>query len=206
MPQHQISLTSYTGRLSLVPPSLADDERVIILQTHPEIRRYLRFFPKALTPEQIRLDREKQAEDSHIIRFNMHATQSDGSTVFAGMGGIHSIDEDNGSCEAGILVSPDLHRGGVATDTLYTILEFAFEDRHMHRVSLKTGVDNIGMRKWLEKVAEAGYEGKKREIWKNQDGSYSDVVEYSILEGEWRQRIRLALQNRLSSRKVETSS
>lgn len=202
MPQHQISLTSYTGRLKLVPPSLADDERVAILRTHPEIRRYLRFFPESLTLEQVRLAREKQAEDPQITRFNIHVIQSDGSTVFAGMGGIHNIQEDNGSCEAGILVSPDLHRGGVATDTLYTILEFAFEERHMHRVSFKTGVENVGMRKWLEKVAEADYEGTQRELWKNLDGSYSDVVEYSILEGEWRQRIRSALQNRLNGRKA----
>jgi len=142
MPQHQITLTSLTGRLKLVPPNAADDMAVSVLRSHPITRRYLRFLPEHFSVDEARIRREKIAADDRIIDFHAHLQNNDGTTTFIGMLGLLDIDVLNDSCAVGILVSPDHHRAGIATEVLYTLLNFVFEDRKLHRVKFETGADN----------------------------------------------------------------
>ncbi|KAH8119771.1 acyl-CoA N-acyltransferase [Phellopilus nigrolimitatus] len=107
---------------------------------------------------------------------------------FIGMTGLFNIDRPNDSCSMGILIHPDYFRGGFATQVLYTLMVYAFEDdnQHMHRIVFETGADNIQMRGWLENVVGAQMEFRWREAWKAAPGQWIDAVGYSILEHEWR--------------------
>ena len=147
--------------------------------------------------DDIRDRRESRGEDKSVFDFHVHVLQPDGSSRFAGMTGYFNINEGYSSCEAGILVAPDLHGKNLATEIFYVLLQFIFEEKKFHRVTFETGADNIGMQKWLEKVAGARLEAQRKDCWKNLDGTYSDVRGYAMLEGEWREHVKAGLEKRM---------
>jgi RimJ/RimL family protein N-acetyltransferase len=145
MPEHQVTLISPTGRLKLIPPNKDDDEAVAGLRSHHITRQFLRYLPEKVSVDEARIRREKLAEDERWMSFHVHLQNCDGTTKFVGMTSLHDINQPNDSCYIGILISPDHHRGGIATEALYTLLRFAFEDKKFHRVEFETGADNIMM-------------------------------------------------------------
>lgn len=197
MPQHQITLRSPKGRLILVSPNAADDEMNAALRAHPRTRKYLPYFPEQFSTDQARALRESRAAAGNIS-FHVHIFNDDesGTTSFVGTCGFHNIAEEHASAEVGILISPDYHRGGIATEALYTLLEFGFEERKYHRLVFETGADNVMMKGWLEKVVGAEQEFRKRECWKTKEG-FLDVVGYSLLACEWSGGMRARLISRL---------
>ncbi|KAL1743496.1 acyl-CoA N-acyltransferase [Schizophyllum fasciatum] len=198
MVRHEVTLTTPSGKLLLTCPSAEDDnEAVARLRTHPETLRYLSFLPRTLTVEEVAARRESRLDDPHTMDFNVDAIDESGKRTLVAMSTIFAIEEEHGSCEAGIIVSPDAHRGGLGTDVLYTVLKHAFETMKMHRVQFQTSADNVGMRGWLDRVAGAFYEGPRRDGWRGVDGAYGDIAVYSILEDEWREKTKPALMRRL---------
>ncbi|KAF8893980.1 hypothetical protein BD779DRAFT_1504608 [Infundibulicybe gibba] len=87
---------------------------------------------------------------------------------------IFNVYEENESCDAGLI------------------------DRKLHRVTLDTSVDNTPMRGWLEKVAGIRLEANRTECWKIRPGEYCDVVGYALLDWEWRDRVKAALERRMN--------
>jgi RimJ/RimL family protein N-acetyltransferase len=200
MPQHTAVLNSPTGRVRLVPPAPEDDEIVSFVRTHPVTLEYLRFLPTKMSAEEVRIRREKRAEDPSIVDFHTYAVNADGSTTFAGVTGLFNIDLTHESCEVGILVSPEMHRGGYGTEALYNVLRYAFEDRKFHRATFETADDNIPMQSWLEKVLGAKLEAERRDAWKESEGNYRSVNSYSLLEWEWTGHAKARLEKSMFAR------
>ncbi|KAF9481508.1 acyl-CoA N-acyltransferase [Pholiota conissans] len=198
MPQHSTVLQSPNKRVRLVPPSADDDEAAASCRTHPITRRFLRFLPVHMSIEEARTRRETRAEDERIVDFNIHYVHDDGTVQFGGFSGCFNIDEQNNSCESGIIVSPDLHGKSVATEAFYILLRHIFEERKIHRTTFETGADNVPMQRWLENVAGARLESDRKEAWRNLDGSYADVKGYAIVESEWRDHVKTRLEIRLA--------
>lgn len=198
MPQHSIVLDSPTKRIKLVPPSSSDDAASAVCRVHPTTRKFLRFLPENMSTDEARIRREGRAEDKQIVDFNVHYTQNDGNVIFGGFCGFFNIDENYNSCEGGIIVAPELHGTGVATEAFYVLLRYIFEDRKIHRTSFETGADNLPMQRWLETVAGARLESERKDAWRALDGSYSDVKGYAILETEWHGHIKAQLKKRLA--------
>ncbi|KZP25238.1 acyl-CoA N-acyltransferase [Athelia psychrophila] len=193
MPQHEITLRSPQGRLILIPPNAADDELHAKLRSHPITHKAMPYGPRTI--EEARRIREKRAAQG-VLSFFVHKLNPDGSSAFVGACGLHSIDEEHASAHVGIAISPDHHRGGIATEALYMLLRFGFEDRKFHRIAFETAADNDRMKGWLEKVVGAEQESKMRECWKTSEG-YVDVVGYALLDWEWSGRIKAQLESRL---------
>ncbi|KAF5322566.1 hypothetical protein D9619_001912 [Psilocybe cf. subviscida] len=198
MPQHSTTLDSPYGRIKLVPPSPSEDLAYAECRVHPITRKYLRILPERMTEEEARQRRESRAEDPRMFDLIIHLVQDDGSEKFAGFSGYFNVDEANSTCEAGIIVAPDLHGKGLATEVFYVLLRHIFEEKGFHTTTFATGADNIPMQKWLEDVAGARLESERKEAWKQQDGTYADVKGYGILEWEWRDRVKARLEERLA--------
>jgi ribosomal-protein-alanine N-acetyltransferase len=161
----------------------------------------LRFFPENISPDEVRICREKVAGDDRTINFHAHLENDGGTNIFVGILGLMDIDELNDSCSVGIIVSPEFHRQGIATDALYALLKFAFEDKRLHRVKFETGTDNLMMRGWLENVIGIRQEFQMRECWKDGPGKYVDVLGYGVLKWEWTSTVRDKLEKRLGGLK-----
>ncbi|TFK44819.1 acyl-CoA N-acyltransferase [Crucibulum laeve] len=196
---HPNAIQSPKGRLMLVAPNNNDDKSIAILRSHPRTRQYLLFMPEETTTEDARALRELRAQDSTMTIFHIHIANGKGSTDFVGMTGILHIDSANLSCEAGMMIMPQWHKKGIATEAFYMLLQFAFEERKLHRVTFEVSAENQPMQRWLEEVAQARLEAERKDYWRNIDGNYTDVKGYCILEGEWRGRIRDRLLARLLS-------
>ncbi|KAJ7462078.1 acyl-CoA N-acyltransferase [Mycena latifolia] len=194
-------LPSKSGRVTLIPPPESDDACVAALRCHPETRRYLRYFPEHFSVADARARRLARESDPTLVDFHIHTLNppADALSSFVGSTGIFRIDTEYGStCEVGILISPAYFRGGLATDALYTVLTYVFEERKIHRAEFQTGADNLAMRGWLEK-AGATLEGTKRGVWSDPvTGGYTDVCIYSILEEEWTETVRGRLEARMN--------
>ncbi|KAJ7572027.1 acyl-CoA N-acyltransferase [Mycena floridula] len=170
--------------IDLVPPSEAEDEAVALLRAHPETLRYLPILPAKFTVADARERRERQAKLDNCFRFHIHVGDK---AVFGGTTGLHTIEKESNSCH------------NVGTEALYLVLEFAFETRGLHRATFGTGVNNVRMRGWLEKIAGIRLEGIMRDAWKHTDKDvYYDMASYSILEGEWRDGVKERLRARLN--------
>ncbi|KAK2463187.1 hypothetical protein APHAL10511_004842 [Amanita phalloides] len=180
-----IELRSPSGRLRLARPTAVDDAAVLQNRTHPETRKYLKFLPERLTMDEVCHLRESRAKDPTTIDLIIHLSTNQETEMYAGSTGCFHVDEKFGSCEIGILIAPQLHRRGIATEALYTVLKWIFEGKKLHRVTFETASDNLPMQRWLEDVAGAKLEAARRECWRNTDGTYTDVRGYSILESEW---------------------
>lgn len=198
MPQHDITLDSPWKKIRLVPPSAIDDEAVVACRTHPVTRRFLGFLPTHMTVDEVQVRREFRAEDSKIFDFYVHRLQENGTGRFAGLTGYFNLDTANGSCEAGIIVTPDLHGKNLATEVFYVLLQYIFEAQKLHRVTFETSSNNIPMQNWLEDVAGIRLEAERKECWKQVDGTFADVKGYAILDWEWRDTVRSRLARRLN--------
>ncbi|KAJ7717638.1 acyl-CoA N-acyltransferase [Mycena maculata] len=190
-------LVSKSGRIALVPPQEGDDAAVAALRSHPETRRYVRFFPSHFSVEEQRARRVTRAADPAILAFTIYALSSGSPPRFVGETSLLHIDDTHKSCEIGIYISPGSFRGGLATDALYTVLAYVFEQRKLHRAEFVTAVDNVGMRGWLD-IAGATLEGIKGEGWSDGKGGFTDVCLYSILEGKWVNSIKTGLEGRIN--------
>jgi len=198
MPQHDITLESPWRKVKLVPPSAIDDEAVAACRTHPVTRRFLRFLPTHMTVDEVKVRRESRAEDSKILDFHIHRLQEDGTGRFTGLTGYFNLDTANGSCEAGIIVTPDLHGKNLATEVFYVLLQYIFEAQRLHRVTFETSSNNIPMQSWLGDVAGIRLEAERKECWKQDDGTFADVKGYAILDWEWRDTVKSRLARRLN--------
>lgn len=202
---HSIMLTSPSGRIRLHPPNARYDDQLAQLRSHPESRRYITFWPKICTVDFVRARREHRATDSTIVDFYIFLYDKDATVLptFIGITGIFNIDPLNDACSVGILVNPDYFRGGFATQALYTLLKYAFEDesKRMYRATFETAESNVNMRGWLENVIGAQPEFRWREAWKVVDDPEQrvDVMGYSILRHEWdaaKKRMESKMANR----------
>jgi RimJ/RimL family protein N-acetyltransferase len=165
------------------------------MRSHPESRRYIRFVPTKSTSEDVRASRIERSRDEARVEFYIHTATTPPRLV--GGTGIFHVNDTFKSCQVGIMVSPDKHRTGIATDALYTVLEYAFGERGMHRATFETAVDNVGMRGWLD-GAGAKLEGTQRECWPDGAGGYTDACVYSILDWEWKEIVKAKLEARIN--------
>jgi len=192
-------LASRDGSMKLISPCSSFDEDVAILRSHKETLRYLPFLPQSMSIEDIRERRESRANQDTIFDLYILLCEEE-EKIFVGMCGLFNIDRRNDSCSIGILISPDYFRRGLATEALYLLMKYTFENDslHMHRVVYETGADNIQMRGWLENVVGADMEFRWREAWKAPEG-WVDAIGYSVLDREWKTDVEQRLRSRIAS-------
>ncbi|KAJ7778135.1 acyl-CoA N-acyltransferase [Mycena metata] len=191
------NLECISPRVVLVPPSESDDAPFAALRCHPETRRYLPFVPDHCSPQEARELRTSRAPDRTRIDFSIYVATQGSPPKYAGAVGILNINETFNACDAGISIVPEYFRAGIATEALYGLLRYAFEDRKLHRVVFHTAITNIRMRGWLERFG-APLEGTLRESLPDGNSGYTDACVYGILEQEWVQVIKAKMEERIN--------
>lgn len=112
----------------------------------------------------------------------LKAIINDGKTV--GYAVVESVDEKNRKCEMAIAIGEaDLWGKGIGTYVLKTMLAYAFETLHMHRVWAGVARGNERSERLL-KTAGFVQEGVMRELLMIH-GEFTDILSYSILESEY---------------------
>ncbi|KAJ7031958.1 acyl-CoA N-acyltransferase [Mycena alexandri] len=155
------TLACISARVSLVPPSESDDTHFAALRCHPETRRYLPFVPDHCSPQEARELRTSRAPDRTRIDFSIYVETPGSPPKYAGAVGILNINETFNACEAGISIVPEHFRGGIATEALYGLLRYAFEERKFHRVVFHTAITKV-------QYSDAGLAGA---VWGSNGGN-----------------------------------
>jgi RimJ/RimL family protein N-acetyltransferase len=195
-------------RIALKTPSEEDDAAVAAMRSHPATLRYLNFLPTQCSIDDARKRRIERTSDSRTRDFHIHLCRGSGEApqsleTFVGTCGLTDINLINCSAEAGILISPNVHRTGLGSEALYFLLNFAFHDLNLHRVVFETARDNIPMRAWFTTALGIEAEAFLKEAWKC-EGGWMDAVIYRILEQEWRNTLKTRLENRIKEQKCFT--
>ncbi len=112
--------------------------------------------------------------------FEIHA--EDGTLI--GLAYVVDISEPNKHCTVGVTIGDrEYWGGGYGRDSLEVLLDYCFNELHMHRVSTETFEYNEA---WRKLVRDAGFQrdGIERE-YLYRDGEYFDKEIYSMLAEEY---------------------
>jgi RimJ/RimL family protein N-acetyltransferase len=149
-------------------------------RSDPRINRFIR--PDKRTLEEVR--RWYRVNFSGKTN-KLYLISHDGNAI--GYFIIEGFDRINRKCEFGIIIGEiDFHNKGIGLSVIKMMLKKAFDDMGMHRILAVINEDNVASIKCFSK---AGFilEGRQRE-GTIIDNEYKDLLLYSIIEDEWRNR------------------
>lgn len=181
-------------RLRALEPS--DAERAFKWINDREVTQYL----MARYPLSLEAEREwlaGAAKPNGFSEVRLAIETKDG--VHIGICGLHHARPEDRHAELGILIGDkDRQSSGYGTDTVITLVRFAFDQMNLHKVSL--GVFEFNDRA-IACYRRCGFveEGRAREEY-YQDGRYWDIIHMSVLRGEFE-----ALQGTAAANAARTS-
>jgi len=102
--------------------------------------------------------------------------------VRVGVVELESIEWDRGRAEVAFFVAPEFQGGGYAKDALATLVEYAFDQLGLHKLTAEAFAFNDASRGLLESLGFVEEGRLREEEWV--DGEWVDVVRYGLLVGE----------------------
>jgi RimJ/RimL family protein N-acetyltransferase len=162
--------------VTLHPVEEDDAEFLQRLVNDPDIRRGIGTTePTSLAAEREYVESVGDGEGTQFL------VRADGERV--GTIGLHDVIATHGNGEVGYFFAPDAWGNGYATDATRTVVEYAFDERRLHKVYARTFAFNDASARVLEKVGFE-HEGTHRDqVFV--DGEYVDVYRFGLLAGEW---------------------
>ena len=159
-----------------------DAERAFKWINDRDVTRYLMArYPASLAFENEWAANAAKPNDYSEARFAIET--KDG--VHIGFCGLHRGRPEDRAVDLGIMIGEEQYRdGGYGTDTMLTLVGFAFDQMNVHRVALGVFEYNPRAQAVYRKVGftEEGCDRKAH----YEDGRYWDVIRMSVLKDEWR--------------------
>ena len=134
-------------------------------------------------------------------RTNYWFTIEDSVHTLVGFGGLEDINYAHGNCVAPVFVARNARRRGLAVRLRALLLDLAFDQLALARLTSVFRADNAGSRR-LNELCGLREEGRLRSAW-HAGGRRVDVMIFGILADEWRAH-RNALRRTLSSSTILT--
>lgn len=173
-------------RVSLHPLEEADLEFVTEGVNHPRVRALVgQSFPTSLTRERRYFaEMNDRADAVQLLITAEGGGESEGEHERVGVVELDPIDRETGVADLAIWIHPDRRRGGFAREALELVVDYAFSELRMHKVTANAYAANEASRTML---VSAGFveEGVGRED-SFFDGEYHDTHYYGILDREWK--------------------
>ena len=150
----------------------------------PEIFRWMTFTGPASLTDYERLVNRLIQESSSGARESFAVVLKENSDV-VGHTSFMDYQERNKSIEIGTTFYAKTYwRSFVNTECKFLLLSECFENRNLHRVTLKTDGNNERSKSAILRLG-AVYEGKLKENMQRPDGTWRDTAYFSILEDQW---------------------
>jgi RimJ/RimL family protein N-acetyltransferase len=119
----------------------------------------------------------------------------------AGFGGIEGINYAHSNALAPFFIAEHARRRGVALRLRALLLDLAFDQLGLARISSIHRADNVGSRH-VNDACGFHEEGRLRRGWRA-DGEWIDVIVMGLLADEWRER-RAAMRRKLGDHTIVT--
>ncbi|MFE5309631.1 GNAT family N-acetyltransferase [Isoptericola sp. NPDC056605] len=180
-----------SGPIVLRPPTSADLDQVLTWRNRPDVTRWL--LRTQVDPERFRASWLASVDDP-----TDHAAVADLDGAVVGTGTL-SVSDAMGQSQGdvwrgaqgalGYLVDPAYAGRGVATAIAGGLLEVAFAELGLHRVTAGCFAANTASWRVMEKVGMRREEHGVQDSWHDELG-WVDGYTYGILAAEWRDRDR----------------
>lgn len=176
--------------LALVAPTRDLLAQVLEWRNHPDVTRWL--LRTTVDPERFTrtwLDSVDDPRSAGVLGLLEGRVVATGSVdVRDGMGQLGHEDEfERSEGELGYLVDPAYAGRGVATVVAAAMLDAAFGDLGLRRVTAGCFADNVGSWRVMEKLGMRREQHGVADSWHGELG-WVDGYTYGILAEEWRQR------------------
>ena len=179
-----LQLHHETARLLIRPFEAGDLDAFFDIYSREEVHRYLYGAPLDMEEAKIRLEREmastKLEKDGDFIALAV-VLRSNGTLIGDLTLGLTSEAYKQG--DIGYIIHPDHNGHGYATEAVSYLLEIAFTQLGLHRVSGQLEARNIASARVLEKL------GMRQEghLVENEfrKGEWQSGIIYAILDREW---------------------
>lgn len=190
----------------LSPPTAEDDSHVQAIFSDSETMQYLQvlYKPQGWTQEDTinrRLDQARQQQEERGLQFSIYShgkeqslgRKSEGSEL-VGFCGFRLLDLEAREGEFGIIIDKNFWGKGYATEALYCMLRYAFEDLVLQRCFASTNPDNKSMlglytKFGIKQVSDTPRQDAKNHLWRD----------FAIYQHEWPE-IKAKMQAAVSSR------
>lgn len=103
---------------------------------------------------------------------------------FAGSVGCHPINWQDRNCSVGYWIAPELQGKGIVTRCCATLLDYLFDDLHLHRVTIQCGTGNAKSCAIPNRLGFTREGTVRHGEWVND--RWVDLAMWSMLENEWR--------------------
>lgn len=184
----EISWPRPAGPLTLRPPTSEDIDQVLAWRNRPEVTRWL--IRTEVEPDAFRetwLGGVDDPKDHSAIALLDGVVVGTGSLwVSDGMGQSHTGSETWAGSEGGMgyLIHPAHAGHGYATDIARALLDLAFTELGLHRVTAGCFADNTASWRVMEKVGMRREQHGVKDSWHAELG-WVDGFTYAILAEEW---------------------
>ena len=122
--------------------------------------------------------------DESNLGLVLRSTEGSADPTDLGLLTLYDVDEGAGTAEVGAVLRPDARGSGYATSGCSLLLDYAFDERRLHRVRATTRSVNGPARAALETLGFT-HEGTAREAAVYRGGR-ADELHYGLLASEWR--------------------
>ncbi|WP_286175613.1 GNAT family protein [Arthrobacter sp. NEB 688] len=176
-----------SGDLVLRAPTEADVPDVMVWRNRPEVARWL--LRTTMTEAEV-LGRFRERPVWTVPVAVEHGGRVVGTAfvdVLDGMGQDGGTEHLRSEGLVGYLFDPDVHGRGFATRTLEVLLEIAFADLGLRRVTAGCFADNIASWRVMEKAGMRREQHGVRDSWHAELG-WVDGLTYGLLREEWAAR------------------
>ncbi|SFL58394.1 ribosomal-protein-alanine N-acetyltransferase [Gracilibacillus orientalis] len=168
-----------TERLHLRKMTTNDAASLFTIWSDPEVTEFMNisnFTTQDQTEEMITF-LDQLAQDHKAIRFSIIEKMT-GEII--GSCGYNSLDFENEKAEIGYEIARDHWGKGYAPEAISSLIDYAFNTLHFHRIEAKVGPENVNSIKVLDKLGFI-HEGTLRQCEKSKD-SFIDLNMYSRLK------------------------
>lgn len=121
-------------------------------------------------------------EGPEITQYTFAIELKEEETAMLGLIALSHLNPKYRRAEVWYKFQPKSWGKGYGTEALACLINFAFDQLHLHRIEAGCAIDNIGSIRVLEKVGMQR-EGRKRQVLPLKSG-WSDNFEYAILESD----------------------
>ena len=181
----KIAIEILTKRTRLRLIEISDLDSIHELHSLPETDEYNTLgVPKSIEETKSIIEPWIAENEWGNIKNYTFAIENNLNNDFIGLFGLKLGNEKYKRGEIWYKVHSDYWNKGIATEVLAKMIDYGFDELHLHRIQAGCAVENIGSIKILEKVGMIR-EGRGRQILPLKSG-WSDNFEYSILETDKR--------------------
>ncbi|WP_459193481.1 GNAT family N-acetyltransferase [Halosimplex sp. J119] len=166
-------------RVTLRPPE--EEDLNFLQRTHndPAVRQSM---PR-VHPQNRDATREEYVEGSEGTVGLLICDGDDPDAERLGFCALFDVSTDSGRAEVGVWLDPAAEGQGYATEALSLLVDYAFNERRLHRLNAGRLATNDRSTALLERLGFTE-EGRRREYY-FVGGEFVDRVEYGLLTSEW---------------------